>query len=53
MLDRERTLHDADDHAVVPACIDVSMGDIHRHQDSVSDFDSLMLGPHNNYPLAF
>ena len=53
MLDRERTLHDADDHAVVPACIDVSMGDIHRHQDSVSDSDSLMLGPHNNYPLAF
>jgi hypothetical protein len=52
MLDREWTLHQADDHAAVQARIDVSMGGVHRDQHGLSRFDGLMLGPDDNYPVT-
>ena len=51
MFDREWTLNHADDHAVVQARIDVSMGDVHRDQYGLSSFDGLMLCPNDNNPF--
>jgi hypothetical protein len=52
MLNREWTLNYADDHAVVQARIDVSMGGVHRDQDRLSSFDGLMLCPNDNNPVT-
>ena len=52
MLNREWTLNHADDHAVVQARIDVSMGGVHRDQYRLSSFDGLMLCPNDNNPLT-
>jgi len=53
MLDREWTLHHADDHAAVQARIDISMGGIHRDQYGLSRVDGLMLCPNDNNPFTF
>jgi hypothetical protein len=52
MVNRERTLNHADDHAVVQAGIDVPMGGVHRDQHGLSSLDGLLLCANDNNPLT-
>jgi hypothetical protein len=52
MFDREWTLNHADDHAVVQARIDVSMGGVHRDQHGLSSFDGLLFCANDNNPFT-
>lgn len=52
MVNRERTLNHADDHAAVQARIDVPMGGVHRDQHGLSSFDGLLLCANDNNPFT-
>ena len=52
MVNREWTLNHADDHAVVQARIDVSMGGVHRDQHGLSSFDGLLFCANDNNPFT-